>query len=211
MCLTPRICHILKVNRSILSCGRWQSGYENDESWIMSSLQTGFILSETSSDGQYYRPWQAKKTKHEDYWLINGLARRIDLKSKLPGSVCSFAVCFSIYRSIHSCSHPLIHPSRKSSSIALGCCCEWEAVSLNLKYEGRKDLTFFFFSYLPEKQHRLYSLQLLSHLCPSSSFFLFSSSRLPPFRDLKITARRMTPLSSFSLFLYRRWRFKVLF
>lgn len=153
-----------------------------------------------------------QKKKHEDYWLINGLARRIDLKSKLPGSVCSFAVCFSIYRSIHPFMQPSTHPSISQILFHRARLLLWvRSCFAELKIWRSQRFDFFFFSYLPEKQHRLYSLQLLSHLCPSSSFFLFSSSRLPPFRDLKITARRMTPLSSFSLFLYRRWRFKVLF
>ena len=129
------------------------------------------------------------------------------------------SLCLFLYLPIQPSTHPVIHPSRKSSSIsalfwARSCFAE-------LKIWRSQRFDFFFFlslpPYLPEKQHRLYSLQLLSHLCPSSSFFLFSSSRLPPFRDLKITARHMTPLSSFSLSrslslsLSRRWRFKVLF
>lgn len=121
---------------------------------------------------------------------------------------------FAMFVSPCRSSHPLIHSSIHLANplpFYLVLLREWEAVLLNLKSEGRKRFDFFFPPYLPEKQHRLYSLQLLSHLCPSSSFSLFSSSRLPPFRDLKITARHMTPLSSFSLSLSRRWRFKVLF
>lgn len=52
---------------------------------------------------------------------------------------------------------------------------------MNLQSEGCKDLTPFF-SYLPEKQRRLYSLQLLSHVCPSSSFFFILVLSSPAFQ-----------------------------
>lgn len=140
-----------------------------------------------------------QQKNREDYRLTNGLTHRIHWKPKLLRSVCSFPVFVSLSANpaIHSSVHPSILQILFHFVLVL---CEREAVSLNLKSEGRENLTFFF-PYLPEKQHRLYSLQLLSHLCPSSSFFLFSSSRLPPFGDLKITARHMTPLSSISLSL----------
>lgn len=68
---------------------------------------------------------------------------------------------------------------------------------MNLQSEGCKDLTPFFHTSLKSSvDYTAYSFYHMYALLQAS--FLFSSSRLPPFRDLKITARHMTPLSSLS-------------
>lgn len=90
-------------------------------------------------------------------------------------------VCFSICQPVQPSTHPFIRPSCKSSSVSFCVVVEREAVSMNLQSEGCKDLTPFF-SYLPEKQRRLYSLQLLSHVCPSSSFFFILVLSSPAFQ-----------------------------
>lgn len=127
--------------------------------------------------------------------------------------ICLFALCLflSIWPSSHSSAHPLIRSSVQLANPLPSAVVEWEAVSLNFNSEGYKDLTFFFFlPYLPEKQRRLYSLQLLSHLCPSSSSFLFSL-----WRSFQRPEDNGTPHDAIVLLLLsptaRRWRFKVLF
>lgn len=127
-------------------------------------------------------------------------------------SVCSYSVCFSL--SDDPATHPLIRSSIQLANPLPLAVVEWEAVSLNFNSEGYKDLTFPPLHpppYLPEKQRRLYSLQLLSHLCPSSSsFFLFSLSRF-----FQRPEDNGTPHGAIVLLLLsaaaRRWRFKVLF
>lgn len=111
-------------------------------------------------------------------------------------SIYSFAVFVSL--SAKPCTHAFIHPSRKSSSLSFGVVVGDRMFLWSYNLKVAKIWLFFFLHSSPAKQHRLYSLQLLSHMCPSSSLFLFSSYRLPASRDLKITARRMTPLSSLS-------------
>lgn len=109
--------------------------------------------------------------KHEDYKLANGLAhRRYSLLSSWDLFV--LLLCLFLYLPTRPAIHSSIHPS------ILQILCLFRSVLLlserlfpwtyNLKVAK---IWLFFFSYLPEKQRRLYSLQLLSHVCPSSSFF----------------------------------------
>lgn len=102
--------------------------------------------------------------------------------AKLLRSICSFAVF--VFLSANPSSHPLIHSSVHLANPRL-----FRSVLLlserlfpwtyNLKVAK---IWLLFFSYLPEKQRRLYSLQLLSHVCPSSSFFFILVLSSPAFQ-----------------------------
>lgn len=163
-------------------------------------LQTGkFILSETSKDGQYHRPWQPKN--HENNWLTNDLGHRIHPNTSSWG-LFVLLLCLFLYLPIQPAIHSSIHPSILQILFHfIWCWRGWEAVSLNLKIWRSQRFYFFFHTSLKSSiDYTAYSCYHIYALLQAS--FLFSSSRLPSFRDLKITARHMTPLSSsFSLSL----------
>lgn len=115
-------------------------------------------------------------------------------------SVCSYSVCFSL--SGHPATHPLIRSSIQLANPLPSAVVEWEAVSLNFNSEGYKDLTtfYFFLSRLTSlKSSADYTAYSCYHIYALLQAPFYSHSRVS-FRDLKITAHHMTPLSSsFSL------------
>lgn len=119
--------------------------------------------------------------KHEDYKIVNGLAHRCySLLSSWDLFV--LLLCLFFYLPTRPAIHSSIHPSILQILVCFVLCCCWARGCFHELTIWRLQRFDSFFSYLPEKQRRLYSLQLLSHVCPSSSFFFILVLSSPAFQ-----------------------------